>query len=58
MGSKISGAFHDIKTALIGDRKATDLRQEQIIDQTILPTQQHATSGTIITEQKNLHNLN
>ena len=44
MGSKIKGAFHDIKTAIIGDRHAQDLRQEQI-DSTILPTGQFANQG-------------
>jgi len=44
MGSKISGAFHDIKTALIGDKKATNLRQEEI-DSTIIPTNQTILPG-------------
>jgi len=36
MGSKIKGAFHDIKTALIGDKQARDLRQEEVITGTTL----------------------
>jgi len=42
--------LHDIKVALIGDKKATNLRQEEI-DSTIIPTQQNITSGNIITEE-------
>ena len=44
MGSKIKGAFHNIKTALIGDRHAQDLRQEEI-DSTIIPTGQQQFIG-------------
>jgi len=44
MGSKIAGVFHDLKTALIGDKRATDLRQEEI-DSTIIPTEQTILPG-------------
>jgi len=54
MGSKIKGAFSNIKTALIGDRRAADLKQEQIVDTNIMPTNLTGQTGTILQQDQNL----